>query len=74
MTFGPSDTERRVTIQTNSDNFVEGNEMFTASLVPVSDRVVITQDTADITIEETANGIYFRSLVVMYGLSLYFSQ
>lgn len=56
MTFGPSDVERRITIQTNPDNLVEGNEMFTASLVPVSDRVTITEDTADITIEETANG------------------
>ena len=56
ITFGTSDFERRVQIQTNADSIVEGTEMFTASLMPVSDRVVITEDTADITIEETANG------------------
>jgi hypothetical protein len=55
VTFGTSDSERRVTIQTNADNLVEGDEMFTVTLAPISDRVIITEDSADITIEETAN-------------------
>lgn len=56
MTFGPAEFEKRVTIQTNGDTLVEGTEEFTAQLEPVSDHVVITEDTAYISIQETANG------------------
>ena len=65
VTFGTSDSERRVIIQTNADNLVEGDEMFTVTLVPVSDRVIITEDSADITIEETANGTSLCLLVIL---------
>ena len=58
MTFGSSEFEKRITIQTNSDDIVEGVETLTAQLTPISDRVIITGDTADISIEETDNGIY----------------
>ena len=56
VTFGPTEFERRVTVQTNPDSLLEGTEVFTAELVPVSDRVVITEDTAVINIVETENG------------------
>ena len=59
MTFGPAEFEKRVTIQTNGDTLVEGTEMFTARLEPASDRTVINQNTADISIQETANGKQF---------------
>ena len=58
VTFGSSEFEKRITIQTNSDDIVEGVETLTAQLTPISDRVIITGDTADISIEETDNGIY----------------
>ena len=72
VTFGTSDSERRVTIQTNADNLVEGDEMFTVTLAPISDRVIITEDSADITIEETANGTLLCLLV--YYVILFFSE
>ena len=56
MTFGPGEIERRISIQTNPDSLVEGTENFTAELVPVSDRVRITEGTARILIQETTNG------------------
>lgn len=56
MTFGSSDSEIRVMVQTNADSIVEGTEVFTAEITPVSDRVVINQDTANVNIVETSNG------------------
>ena len=56
VTFGPAEFEKRVTIQTSTDTLVEGTEVFTAQLEPVSDHLVITEDTAEISIQETANG------------------
>jgi hypothetical protein len=57
VTFGPAEFEKRVTIQTSTDTLVEGTEVFTAQLEPVSDHLVITEDTAEISIQETANVI-----------------
>lgn len=56
VTFGPTESEMRVTVQTNPDSLVEGTEVFTAELALVSDRVVISEDTAVINIVETENG------------------
>ena len=56
MTFAPGETEKRVTIQTTADNVLEGREQFSAVLNSSSDRVTVTEDTADITIVETGRG------------------
>ena len=64
ITFGPDEFERRVTIQTNPDSVVEGTEEFTVQLVSVSDRVVLTENTADISIQETENG---KSIIQLFN-------
>ena len=72
ITFGVSDFEMRVTVQTNADSLVEGTESFTARLTPVTDRVVIAENTADISIEETTNGKfagYVKIIVYKLGFS-----
>ena len=56
MTFAPDETEKRVTIQTATDNVFEGTEKFTAVLTSSSDRVTITEDTADVSIIEKGRG------------------
>ena len=56
VTFAPDESEKRVTIQTSADNVLEGTEQFSAVLSSPPDRVTITQDTADISIEETGQG------------------
>ena len=56
LTFAPDETEKRLTIQTTADNVLEGTEKFTAVLTSTSDRVTITEDTADISIVETEKG------------------
>lgn len=47
-----------MSVQTHEDSHHEGTETFTAVLAPVSDRVIITQDTAAISIEESTSGMY----------------
>lgn len=56
VTFGSNEFERSITIATTLDSLTEGTENFMAELTAVSDRVLITEDTADILIQETANG------------------
>ena len=56
MTFAPDESEKRVTIQTIADSVLEGTEQFSAVLSSPPDRVTITQDRADISIEETGDG------------------
>ena len=56
ITFEVPEVEKRVTIQTNEDGVVEGEEEFSALLTPVSDRISIAVDTVHITIAETTNG------------------
>lgn len=56
MTFGSNEFERSITIATTLDNLMEGTENFMAKLTAVSDRVLITANTADVLIQETANG------------------
>lgn len=56
VTFGPDEFERSITIATNLDTLMEGTENFMAKLTAVSDNVLIAEDTADILIQETANG------------------
>ena len=56
VTFAPDESEKRVTIQTGADNVLEGTEQFSAVLSSPPDRVTITHDTADISIEETGDG------------------
>lgn len=58
MTFEPNEVEKRITIATKLDSLVEGIEDFTTELTAVSNRVLIIRDTADIRIQETANGAY----------------
>ena len=56
VTFAPDESEKRITIQTSADSVLEGTEQFSAVLSSPPDRVTITQDTADISIEETGDG------------------
>lgn len=56
VTFAPDETEKRITIQTNSDVLVEGREQFSVSLSSASERVIVTTPNADIAILEASNG------------------
>ena len=57
VTFAPDESEERVTIQTSADSVLEGTEQFSAVLSSPPDRVAITQNTADISIRETRDGV-----------------
>ena len=56
VTFAPNESEKRITIQTNSDDVVENTEEFSVTLSSVSGRVVFTNAIADIAILETSKG------------------
>ena len=56
LTFVPGETKKRVAIQTTADTVFEGREQFSAVLTSSSDRVNITEDTADISIVEIGKG------------------
>ena len=58
VTFAPDESEKRIIIETSSDNVLEGTEQFSAVLSSPPDRVTITQDTADISIQEDGGGEY----------------
>ena len=67
VTFAPDESEKRVTIQTSADSVLEGTEQFSAVLSSPPDRVTITQDTADISIQETRDGMCVCVFVFAYA-------
>ena len=58
--FEASEHEKRVTIETVGDDVVEVTEEFRAEISTVSDRVLLTEDTVTISIEETTNGTHIQ--------------
>lgn len=54
--FAPGESLKTVTIETTIDEVVESMEQFLATITAVSDRVIITEDTANINILETDSG------------------
>ena len=50
ITFGPSESENTISIKTNSDQLVEGEEQFLSVLTSLSNKVIITANEADIII------------------------
>ena len=64
LTFAPGETNKRVTIQTTADNVLEGTEKLSAVLTSPSDRVTITEDTADISIVESGSGEYYTVVIL----------
>ena len=80
VTFAPDESEKRVTTQTSADSVLEGTEQFSAVLFSPPDWVTITQDTADISIQETRNssvGVYnciFHSHIILFCVFLILIQ
>lgn len=56
MRFAPGESLKTVTIETTVDEVVESVEQFWATITAVSERVIITEDTANISILETDSG------------------
>ena len=67
VTFEVNDTEKRVTIDTIGDSLVEGTEDFTLEITPVSNRIIITEETVVIRIEETTNGKNYLNGSIFYN-------
>lgn len=56
MSFAPGESLKTLRIETTIDEVVESVEQFSTTITAVSDRVIITEDTANISILETDNG------------------
>lgn len=56
VNFAPGESLKTVTIETAADDIVESIEQFSAIISAVSERVIITEDTANISILETGSG------------------
>lgn len=56
VSFAPGESLKTVRIETTIDDVVESVEQFSTTITAVSDRVIITEDTANISILETYNG------------------
>ena len=73
VTFEVNDTEKRVTLDTIGDSLVEGTEDFTLEITPVSNRIIITEETVVIRIEETTNGKNYLNGSIMILMFLIYS-
>ena len=73
VTFEVNDTEKRVTLDTIGDSLVEGTEDFTFEITPVSNRIIITEETVVIRIEETTNGKNYLNGSIMILMFLIYS-
>lgn len=70
MTFAPGESLKTVTIETTVDDVVESMEQFSVTITAVSNRVIITEDTADISILETDNGECSRDVCLNLNCKL----